>query len=57
MINPIVSGWVNYYGQFYKLALRPFLNQLNGSLQRWAMRKYRKLRQRKRRAFTGLDAL
>jgi RNA-directed DNA polymerase len=57
MFNPIIRGWVNYYGQFYKSALRPVLNQLNGSLQRWAMRKYKKLRRRKRRAFYWLGRI
>jgi len=52
--NPIIRGWVNYYGQFYKSALHPVVRQLNGSLQRWAMRKYKKLRRRKRRAFYWL---
>ena len=57
MFNPIIRGWVNYYGQFYKSALRPVLNQLNGSLQRWAIRKYKKLRRRKRRAFYWLGRI
>jgi RNA-directed DNA polymerase len=57
MFNPIIRGWVNYYGQFYKSALRPILNQLNGSLQRWAMRKYKKLRRRRRRAFYWLGRI
>jgi RNA-directed DNA polymerase len=57
MFNAIIRGWVNYYGQFYKSALRPVLNQLNGSLQRWAMRKYKKLRRRKRRAFYWLGRI
>jgi RNA-directed DNA polymerase len=51
MFNPVIRGWVNYYGRFYKSALYPILNQLNGALQRWASRKYKKLRGRKRRAF------
>jgi len=57
MFNPIIRGWVNYYGQFYKSALYPVLSQLNGSLQRWAMRKYKKLRRRKRRAFYWLGRI
>ena len=51
MFNPIIRGWVNYYGQFYKSALYPIFNQLNIALQKWAMRKYKKLYRRKRRAF------
>jgi RNA-directed DNA polymerase len=57
MFNPIIRGWVNYYGQYYKSALHPILRQLNGSLQRWAMRKYKKLRRRKRRAFYWLGRI
>jgi len=51
IFNPVVRGWINYYGRFYKSALYPILNQLNGALQRWAMRKYKKLRRRRRKAF------
>ena len=57
MFNPIIRGWVNYYGQYYKSALHPILNQLNGSLQRWAIRKYKKLRSRKRKAFYFLGRI
>jgi RNA-directed DNA polymerase len=57
MFNPIIRGWVNYYGQFYKSELHPVLNQLNGSLQRWAMRKYKKLRRRRRKAFYWLGRI
>ena len=57
MFNPVIRGWVNYYGQFYKSALYPILNQLNGALQRWAMRKYKKLRGGMRRAFYWLGRI
>jgi RNA-directed DNA polymerase len=57
MFNPIVRGWINYYGQFYKSALYRILNQLNGALQRWAMRKYKKLRCRRRKAFYWLGRI
>jgi len=57
MFNPIIRGWVNYYGQFYKSELHPVLNQLNDSLQRWAMRKYKKLRRRRRKAFYWLGRI
>ena len=57
MFNPVIRGWINYYGQFYKSALYPIFNQLNGALQRWAMRKYKKLRRRRRRAFHWLGRI
>jgi RNA-directed DNA polymerase len=54
IINPTIQGWINYYGRYYKSALSPIFRQLNCSMQRWAMRKYKKLRGRKRRAFHWL---
>jgi RNA-directed DNA polymerase len=57
MFNPVIRGWINYYGQYYKSALYPICNQLNGALQRWAMRKYKKLRRRRRKAFYWLGRI
>ena len=48
--NPVLRGWINYYGRFYKSALRPVFRQLNHSLTRWAMRKFKRLRRRPRQA-------
>jgi RNA-directed DNA polymerase len=50
IFNPVLRGWLNYYGRFYKSALYPIFDQLNCALKRWAMRKYKKLRGRQRRA-------
>ena len=50
MFNPIIRGWLQYYGQFYRSALNPLMGQLDRSLARWAERKYKKLRGHKRRA-------
>jgi RNA-directed DNA polymerase len=43
MFNPIVRGWINYYGRFYKSMLFLVLRRLNDRLIRWAMRKYKRL--------------
>ena len=43
-INPIVQGWINYYGRFYKSRLYPLLRRINEYLLRWATRKYKRLR-------------
>jgi group II intron reverse transcriptase/maturase len=55
-LNPIVSGWINYYGRFYRTALDPLLKRVNVYLRRWAGRKYKRLRTHKRfgRWWTGL---
>lgn len=43
-INPIVRGWMQYYGRFYQTALNPLLNRINTYLVRWARGKFRRLR-------------
>jgi RNA-directed DNA polymerase len=42
-INPIVRGWLNYYGRFTPAALHALLKRINGYLVRWARKKYRRL--------------
>ena len=50
MFNPVIRGWLNYYGRYYKSALYPTLRYLNRCLARWAMAKYKRLRRHKRQA-------
>jgi RNA-directed DNA polymerase len=50
MFNPIVRGWLQYYGRYYRSALYPPMQQLDRALARWAYRKYKKLRGHLRRA-------
>ena len=47
-INPIVRGWMNYYGRFHRSKLHPLLKRINGYLVRWARKKYRRLASFKR---------
>lgn len=50
MFNPIIRGWLQYYGRYYRSALYPLMRQLDRSLARWAYRKYKRLRGHLRRA-------
>jgi len=50
MWNPVLRGWIQYYGRFYKSALCPVFRHFNDLLVRWAMRKYKRLRRHRRRA-------
>lgn len=43
-INPIVRGWMQYYGAFYRSALYSFLQRINAYLMRWIRKKYKRLR-------------
>jgi RNA-directed DNA polymerase len=43
-INPVIRGWLNYYGRYRKSALYPILRQIEHALVRWAMQKYKRLR-------------
>jgi len=43
-INPIVRGWMTYYGRYYRTALDRLLKRINTYLMRWAQRKYKRLR-------------
>ena len=50
MFSPIIRGWINYYGKFYKSALYPTLRHLNRILVRWARRKFKRLERHRERA-------
>lgn len=50
MFNPILRGWLNYFRHYYKSATYPTLTMFNRVLERWAMRKYKRLRRHRRRA-------
>jgi len=50
LYNPVIRGWVNYYGRYYRSKLYKALHSLNLILIKWAMRKYKKLKSRRRRA-------
>lgn len=41
-INPIVQGWINYYGRFYKTRLVLFLQRINRYLMHWLNHKYKR---------------
>lgn len=47
VMNPIIRGWLNYYGRYTHSALEPVLRHINLALMSWAMRKYKKLHGRK----------
>ncbi len=43
-INPVVRGWMHYYGAYYRTVLHPLLQRINAYLMRWIRKKYKRLR-------------
>ncbi|MFD6470837.1 group II intron reverse transcriptase/maturase [Streptomyces goshikiensis] len=41
-VNPVVRGWIQYYGAFYSSKLAPLLLRINAYLLRWIRKKYRR---------------
>jgi RNA-directed DNA polymerase len=48
--NPVLRGWIGYYGRFCPSALSPVLRHFDKTLAAWAMRKYKRLKGHKTRA-------
>lgn len=56
-INPIVRGWANYYGRFYRSWMRRSLARINDYLVRWARRKYKRLDNHSGRSWRWLESV
>lgn len=52
--QPVLAGWVGYYGRFHPTALRRALCTLDTFLLRWARRKYKRLRDHPMHAWAWL---
>ena len=50
-LQPIVRGWVNYYGRFSPAALAQALRSIDELIVRWARRKYKYCKQHAQRAW------
>jgi len=56
-INPLLKGWIDYYGRYTPSALYPMLRYVNQTLLAWAMRKYKRFTGHKIRASHFLQRL
>ena len=56
-INPIIQGWINYYGKFRRSSMSAIYDYINGKIIKWARRKYKHLQRRKRRSAHWLREL
>lgn len=56
-LNPMINGWIGYYGKYYRSSLYPVFRHINKALIRWARRKYKNLRRHKTRATLFLERI
>lgn len=55
--NPVLQGWVNYYGRYTRSAMYPVWYHFNSALVAWAMKKYKRLRKHKTKATRFLEGI
>ncbi len=53
--NPVLRGWWNYYGSFYKTEMRKLFVYVNERLAIWSRRKFKKLKCHKQKSFRWLN--
>ena len=56
-LNPMINGWMSYYGRYYRSALYAVFRHINRTLVRWVRRKYKSLRRHKIRASKFLEGI
>lgn len=57
MSNPILRGWLEYYGRYCPSAMYPVLRHFNMTLIAWAMRKYKRFKGHKIRAILYIERI
>lgn len=57
ILNPLLRGWINYFGKFNPSAMRYTLQCIERRLVKWAMSKYKRLRGHRRRAERWLESV
>jgi RNA-directed DNA polymerase len=55
--NPVLRGWIAYYGRFYPSALSPVFKHFDNTLVAWAMRKYKRLKGHKTQACRFIESI
>jgi len=54
-INPVLRGWINYYGKFYKSKLVEALRPMERRLVKWVSRKYKTFKRQPKQAQKWLE--
>jgi RNA-directed DNA polymerase len=56
-VNPLLRGWIEYFGRYAPSALYPLLRYVNQMLQAWVMRKFKRFAAHKIRTSRFLERL
>jgi group II intron reverse transcriptase/maturase len=56
-LNPLLRGWIAYYGRYAPSALYPLLRYVNQTLVAWAIRKFKRFKHSKTQASQFLQRL
>lgn len=56
-VNPVLRGWIRYYGRFRPSALVSVFRGINLALRLWVMRKYKRFKRRPRAAMAWLRGI
>ncbi|WP_192925655.1 group II intron reverse transcriptase/maturase [Sinorhizobium meliloti] len=57
LINPLLRGWISYYGRYAPTGLQPILRYVNQTMLAWARRKFKRFGRGKARASRFLQRL
>ena len=57
LFDPVLRGWVAYYGRFYPSGMYPVFRHIDKTPVAWAMRKYRRLKGHETRASLFLETV
>ncbi|CAO5683161.1 MAG: hypothetical protein HEEMFOPI_01899 [Holosporales bacterium] len=57
MYNPILRGWIGYYGHYHRRKLCSVMRHFEYTLVAWAMQKYEKLRRHKIRVYHFMQTI
>lgn len=57
MFNPIIRGWISYYGKFYKTGVSRIGSSFNAYLVKWVQQKYKRFARHKIRAIEYVRAI
>ena len=55
MFRAVIRGWLNYYGKYYKSKLFDVLRHIDQMLIKWALKKYKRLKGSRRKAYAWLS--